>query len=139
MGALTATGVEVREPGRGAKRPTWWRLPLLTLLLSTLVAAWWLRSVVASDCESTAECIVVNGVPVRDVRYRGRVMPLQALQMHHPAVTVVAPLSSETGYIWAFDTRDEADAFNRHLAAMARECWVPGTCTGSWVTDHQSR
>lgn len=74
-------------------------------------------------------CAVVNGVTVAKVRYKGELLPIQ--DFHGPAaVTVIASLSAETGYVWAFETAAEAEEFERRLGELERNCWVPGRCVG---------
>ncbi len=78
---------------------------------------------------SEPPAIVVNGVPVTKVRHHGTETPLSDFHADTVTATVIAPLSAQTGYIWAFDTQTEADRFNAALIELERNCWVPGTCS----------
>lgn len=105
---------------------TRWLIPIAVLAVSTGVAG---TVIAAKGTCSGDSCISVNGVLIRHVRYNGEVLDLAALPTLGASVTVVAPLSAETGYIWAFDSQDEADTFNAHLVVLEENCWVPGTCS----------
>lgn len=93
-------------------------------------AAWHQASETPTDQARTATnaAVVVNGVEVTRVRHHGVETPLDAFHADTVTATVVAPLSAQTGYIWAFDTQTEADRFNAALIELERNCWVPGSC-----------
>lgn len=71
-------------------------------------------------------CVEVNGVPVTRVRYAGAVEPMAGFAERHPEAqySSVAALSARVGYVWAFATEEEADAFNTALLVLETNCWV---------------